>query len=82
MRKYEQIWIQLKQNNICKVAAHPLLHKRIKKAVTKEKYNDNAFKVLFDATEDAQPVLNVDVDSENPNVLIFTLVKPISLRDL
>ena len=45
MRIYQPIWETLKKNHVCKLAAAPELHKRIKKAVIKEKYNDTAFKV-------------------------------------
>lgn len=82
MRKYESIWLKLKSEGKCLVAAHPALHKRIKKAVTKEKYRDVKFKVEYDLADRLQPELSVTVDSKQPNVLIFMLIIPVSLGDL
>lgn len=82
MRKYEAIWYKIKTEGKCLVAAHPALHKRIKKAVTKEKYNDNVYKLSHDIAGKEQPELSVSVDDKQPQVLIFTLVIPISLGDL
>jgi hypothetical protein len=45
MRKYYPIWSKLKQHGTASIAAHPLLHARIIKAVTKEKWMDTSFKL-------------------------------------
>lgn len=87
MRKYEAIWQQLKQHGTCTVAANPKLHKRIKKAVTKEKYNDVSYKVQWDLSGTEQPTLEIalDVDAKGKkieNVLVFKLVKPVLLGEL
>lgn len=48
MREYEPLWIKLKQNGIAKVAVPRPLHRRVIKAVKKEKYMDIGFKILCD----------------------------------
>ncbi len=55
MRDYEPIWVQLKQLDRAtaetvgiSVTANPKLHKRIIKAVKKEKWKDIGFKLLLD----------------------------------
>lgn len=45
-RKYETLWKQLKANNKAAVVAVPAYHKRIIKAVIKEKNVDTGFKLL------------------------------------
>ena len=45
MRKYEPIWLKLKKVGSASIAAHPLLHARIIKAVVKEKWLDEGFKL-------------------------------------
>lgn len=47
MRKYEPIWIALKREGVCRIVAPSYLVKRIKKAVVKEKYKDEAFKQAY-----------------------------------
>lgn len=52
MRKYEPIWDALKRQDTVEVqVAHPVLVRRIKKAVIKEKYNDLAFRLLNEMQE-------------------------------
>lgn len=46
-RKYQPIWEELKLTNTCKIVVHKSLHKRIIKAVIKEKYNDIKFKLFL-----------------------------------
>lgn len=48
VRKYESIWIQLKDKSHCAITAHHRLHPRIIKAVVKEKYEDREFKFVCD----------------------------------
>lgn len=88
-RKYQSIWEQLKLKGICVITADPVLHARIKKAVTKEKYNDVVYKVEWDMKESGTlaPVLSVSYGKDAngkliKNQLIFKLKKPITLGDL
>jgi len=77
----------LKEDGCCSIAANPKLHKRIKKAVTKEKYNDMAYKVQWDLAGTEQPTLQIslDVDAHGKkveSVLVFRLIKPILVGEL
>lgn len=47
MRQYEGAWLQLKQRGKLRLAAPPGLHRRIIKAITKEKDMDLGFKLLM-----------------------------------
>lgn len=56
MRKYQQIWEKLKALSPdaassvgISISANPILHARIIKAVTKEKYRDLAYKLQLDS---------------------------------
>lgn len=82
MRKYEPIWIQLKETGKCQVSVPKQLHARIKKAVSKEKYNDTAYKVQWDMINAPQPELTISTDPKNKSILTFKLTKPILLGDL
>lgn len=46
MRKYQPIWDQLKLHGTVSLSATPSLHKRIIKAVIKEKLKDLGYKLL------------------------------------
>lgn len=48
MRTYEPAWLSLKQNLELRIAAEPAVHKRIIKAVIKEKDMDVIYKLLCD----------------------------------
>jgi hypothetical protein len=89
MRKYQALWHQLRdsQNGILTVAANPILHRRIKKAVAKEKWKDTSYKIQWDMAETEQPVLYVSygVDmagAKRENCLTFRLVRPVLLTEL
>lgn len=82
MRKYQAIWNQLKLSAECRLVAHPERHRRIKKAVSKEKCADISYKVQWDIKGCPQPELVRMTDPDNPNILIFKLVVPITLEDL
>ena len=87
MRKYEAIWHKIKTTGSCTLVANPALHKRIKKAVTKEKWRDVSYKVQHDLAEKEQPHLDIShpVDEHGKvikNALLFTLITPISIGDL
>lgn len=78
IRKYQPIWQVLKDKSICEVAAHTNLHRRIIKAVIKEKYNDLKFK-LFLADKGKRAILE---HTKKHNVITFTLVISIGVGDL
>lgn len=88
MRKYQSIWVKIKTDGYCIIAAQPSLHARVKKAVTKEKWKDIAYKVQWDLAGTEQPTLSVshpiDKVTGKPirNQLLFTLVKPVLLTEL
>jgi len=82
MRKYEEIWQQVKTTGVCSLIAHPSLHRRIKKAVSKEKCADVAYKLHWDMQDYPQPELVRSVDPSNPNILTFTLTYPVTLGDM
>lgn len=46
MRKYQPIWEQIKETHTASLSANPIVHKRIIKAVTKEKLNDLGWKLM------------------------------------
>ena len=46
MRKYQPIWEQLKLYGTTSLSANPAMHKRIIKAVMKEKLKDLGWKIL------------------------------------
>lgn len=69
MRKYQAIWEQLKSKGSAKLVAKPDAHKRIIKAVTKEKYNDIGYKFEL-AQEDNIAVLSKEI---NGNIITFYL---------
>ena len=87
MRKYQSIWVKIKTSGSCIIAAHPSLHARVKKALTKEKWKDVSYKVQWDLAGTEQPTLVITKpkDAEGkviPNQLLFTLVKPVLLTEL
>lgn len=82
MRKYTAIWQKIKTTGCCTVSVHPSLHARLKKAVSKEKYYDTAFKVLWDLKSNKLPELEITYDNTNKYLITFTLIKPITLGDL
>ena len=71
MRKYEAAWIQLKTQGTVRIAAHRSLHKRIIKAVIKEKDIDLAFKLFC-----AEKYVKTEICySQNTSVITFNLKK-------
>lgn len=51
-RLYQPIWESLKANKKVTIQASPEVHRRIIKAVTKEKYNDIGYKVLNESSRE------------------------------
>ena len=88
MRKYQSIWLKIKTEGTCIIAAHPSLHKRVKKAVTKEKWKDTCYKVQWDLAGTEQPFLEIThpidktTGKQIKNQLLFTLIKPVLLTEL
>jgi hypothetical protein len=80
MREYQPIWNQLKKDRVVSITANRLLHPRIIKAVTKEKWMDVGYKVQCDPS---YAKLHV---SANNSILTFSLTfhqaSPITLKDL
>jgi hypothetical protein len=69
MRRYTPIWIKLKQKGEATITAHPLLHKRIIKAVIKEKWLDLAYKLQI------SPYYAVLTHSREGSIVTFKLQK-------
>lgn len=69
MRKYERIWCAVKANQTASLKANPSLHKRIIKAVTKEKSQDDVWN-LIQNQYGCKKKLYHKIDGE---LLIFTL---------
>jgi len=82
MRQYQSIWVQIKKDGHCTVAVHPKLHKRVVKAVRKEKWKDIAYKVEWDIAGYMPPELLATGDDSNPNLLHFKLIKQITVSEL
>jgi hypothetical protein len=78
MRQYEPIWIKLKASGEVSIAAPRQMHKRIIKAVHKEKYNDLAFRILLQEDHKRSWISN----SASHNKLTFKLNYSIGIGDL
>lgn len=73
MRQYEPVWNRLKKDLQVQLTAHRSLHRRIIKAVTKEKWMDDAFKLeIF-------PKHAVMYHSRKGNIVTFKLVYYVDL---
>ena len=72
MRKYQPIWIKLKDKGSASIAAHPLLHARIVKAVIKEKWLDQGYKLQI------LPYYTVLSYTKEGAKITFTLTKYLS----
>ena len=78
MRFYEPIWIKLKAEHKAKLAAPKELHRRIVKAVMKERTSDLAFRLHL---SDEQKKCWIQYSSDG-NLLKFELKFSIGLSDL
>lgn len=74
MRLYQPVWEQLKLKGEARVTSNAALHARIVKAVTKEKNADIVQKLLV-AERYKKAVLLHSTDSDNPDVIVFTLTE-------
>lgn len=84
MRQYEAIWLRLKKDSSVRIAAPAALHRRIVKAVTKEKDMDVVYKMemigknirVYLKHESEGGVLRFWLDKK------FTLLHQVSVTDL
>lgn len=79
MREYEPLWIKIKNTKIgnsVKIVAMKTLHKRIMKAVAKEKYMDLGFKIMRD-----KRTYILHAVSEGNNI-VFRMEETIRAKDL
>ena len=78
MRKYQPIWEQLKLHGTVSLSANPSLHKRIIKAVTKEKLNDLGYKLMCAETSTTKKLLH----KTDGKLITFILELDKSIRNL
>lgn len=72
MRKYEPIWNLVKTKNVASIVAPQSNHARVIKAVTKEKYNDEGYKLQL-AEKGLKATLDISYHSDNPDKITFSL---------
>ena len=77
-RQYQPIWEALKLRGYCKVAVPKPLHKRLIKAVIKEKYQDLGFKLLLDENSQRAKISY----NQTQSMIEFFLHKSIGLGDI
>lgn len=78
MRQYQPIWERLKVHKVAALEAHPQLHKRIIKAVIKEKYMDITYKLLL-AEAAQKAIISYSIEDR---IITFKLHISIGLTDL
>lgn len=80
LRQYEPIWIQIKSEGYCDISTHRAYHRRVIKAVVKEKDMDLGYKL--ECSESYPPTIAVLRSSRSGSVIKFTLVlKPLITLD-
>ena len=80
MRQYEPVWLAIKTNLVCEISAHRVYHRRIIKAVVKEKDMDLGFKL--ELSERYPPQYALLKSSRSGSVIRFTLIyKPLITLD-
>ena len=80
MRQYEPIWIEIKTNGFCDVSTHRAYHRRIIKAVTKEKDMDLGYKL--ECSERFPPVQAVLHTKREGSIIKFRIaIKPLITLD-
>ena len=67
MRYYEPIWNELKSKRTARISTRPALHRRIIKAVTKEKWMDIGYKISID------PHYSILTHTVRGQIITFTL---------
>lgn len=81
MRQYTPIWNQIKTEFHCEISAHKAYHRRIIKAVVKEKDLDLGFK--FELSERSPPQTSLLKSSRSGSIIKFTLtLKPLTTRHI
>lgn len=78
MRQYEPIWIKLKKEGSCRITAPTPLHRRIIKAVIKEKYMDDGYRLELSENNKSARIEH----SCHQAVITFKLIKTIGTDDL
>jgi hypothetical protein len=79
-RKYAQVWEQIKQKGICAISAHKAYHRRIKKALRKEKDQDLLYKM--NCLEANPPIVARVKTKTSGSVITFRLIiKPLITVD-
>ena len=85
-RQYQPIWDKLKslspelaRTKGVSITAPPALHKRIVKAVKKEKWLDMGYKILLKEEQDREATLHF---KRSGAILTFTLQFSIGIKDL
>lgn len=71
MRQYQPVWIEIKTTGMCRITAHKAHHRRIIKAVTKEKDMDLGFKL--ECLEAETPIRPVMLSKCEGLIITFTL---------
>ena len=71
MRQYEPVWQAVKTNLMCDISAHRLHHRRIIKAVIKEKDMDLGFKL--ECSERSPPVQAILQLKRSGSIISFTI---------
>jgi hypothetical protein len=71
VRQYEPIWIQIKTEFKCEISAHKAHHRRIIKAVTKEKDMDLGYKLYL--SELIPPQHALMYSKSKGSIITFTL---------
>jgi hypothetical protein len=80
LRQYEPIWIQIKSEGYCDISTHRAYHRRVIKAVTKEKDKDLGYKL--ECTERYPPVQAILKSTRSGSVIKFILIlKPLITID-
>jgi len=78
VRKYEPIWMELKKKHQVRIQIPRPLHKRLIKAVIKEKYNDVVFKFELGERGKAAKLSYI----QQGVVIVFQLKISLGLEDL
>ena len=80
LRQYQPIWEQIKSTGMCEISAHKAHHRRIIKAVTKEKYMDLGYKL--ECTERYPPIRTSMEITRSASIIKFVLhIKPLITLD-
>ena len=73
MRQYTPIWYEIKINGFCDISSHRAYHRRIIKAVHKEKDLDLGYKL--ECTEAYPPIRTLLYSKREGSIIKFRLIK-------